>query len=264
MLSVLAVGAAVVLLGVGVQALTVDADAPMSQPGTPAREPLPTAVVDPASGAGPADGAASEGSLRADEDAAVTGTAAGRRVTIDPAWLAETTAATGIPPRALRAYATADLVIESEQPSCAIGWNTLAAIGGIESDHGRHGGAVLGEDGRSSPAIFGPALDGDGVAAIADTDGGRWDGDTTWDRAVGPLQFIPDTWTRWGADGDGDGTADPHQLDDAALAAARYLCASSTMTDAAGWRRAVFAYNHLDAYVDDVAALANRYAAATG
>ena len=73
-----------------------------------------------------------------------------------------------------------------------------------------------------------------------------------------------DTWTRWGADGDGDGTADPHQLDDAALAAARYLCASSTMTDAAGWRRAVFAYNHLDAYVDDVAALANRYAAATG
>ncbi|WP_447407116.1 lytic murein transglycosylase, partial [Clostridium perfringens] len=84
-------------------------------------------------------------------------------------------------------------------------------------------------------AIRGPALDGDGVAAIADTDGGRWDGDTLWDRAVGPMQFIPDTWSRWGADGNGDGAADPNQIDDAALATARYLCGASAMTDAAGW-----------------------------
>lgn len=186
------------------------------------------------------------------------------RVVVDAAWLARVADATGIPPRALRAYAAADLVLQAEQPACAVGWNTLAALGEIESDHGRHGGAVLSDTGYPDPAIRGPALDGVGVAAIGDTDGGRWDGDTRWDRAVGPLQFIPDTWQRWGTDADGDGAADPNQIDDAALAAARYLCASGTMTDAASWPAAIFSYNHLDAYVDDVAAVANRYAAAAG
>lgn len=181
---------------------------------------------------------------------------------VDPVWLARVSAATGIPPRALQAYASAQLRVAAEQPSCGLGWSTVAAIGAIESDDGRHGGAVLGDDGFPTPAIRGPALDGDGVAAIMDTDGGRWDADTVWDRAVGPMQFIPDTWARWGADGNGDGTADPNQIDDAAFATARYLCGASAMTDAAAWRAAVFAYNHLDVYVDDVAALANRYAAA--
>lgn len=181
---------------------------------------------------------------------------------VDPVWLSRVSAATGIPVRALQAYANAQLRVAAQQPSCGLGWGTVAAIGAIESDHGRHGGAVLGENGYPTPAIRGPALDGDGVAAIADTDGGRWDGDTLWDRAVGPMQFIPDTWSRWGADGNGDGVADPNQIDDAALATARYLCGASAMADAAGWRAAVFAYNHLDAYVDDVAAAANRYAAA--
>lgn len=182
---------------------------------------------------------------------------------VDPVWLARVSAATGIPVRALQAYASAQLRVAVQQPACALGWNTIAAIGAVESDHGRHGGAVLGDDGVPTPAIRGPALDGDGVAAIADTDRGRWDGDTLWDRAVGPMQFIPDTWARWGADGNGDGVADPNQIDDAALATARYLCGASAMTDAAAWRAAIFAYNHLDAYVDDVAALANRYAAAS-
>ena len=45
------------------------------------------------------------------------------------------------------------------------------------------------------------------------------------DRAVGPMQFLPASWARYGADGNGDGVRDPHQLDDAALAAAAYLCA---------------------------------------
>jgi membrane-bound lytic murein transglycosylase B len=181
---------------------------------------------------------------------------------IDPTWTARVSAATGIPARALVAYAAAQLTIAAEQPACGIGWNTLAGIGAIESNHGRHGGAVLGADGISTPRILGPALNGVGNAAIRDTDAGRWDGDTTWDRAVGPLQFIPDTWRRWGADGNGDGVSDPNQIDDAALAAARYLCASGPMTDAAGWRAAIFSYNHLDVYVDDVAAAANRYARA--
>lgn len=181
---------------------------------------------------------------------------------IDPRWLAETADATGIPSRALAAYAAADLMQQREQPECAIGWNTLAAIGSIESDHGRHDGAVVRNDGWTEPRIVGPALDGDGVAAIPDTEQGVWDGDRDWDRAVGPMQFIPDTWSRWGADGDGDGSADPNQIDDAALAAARYLCADSTMATPETWRAAVFSYNNLDSYVDDVAAAAQRYAEA--
>jgi membrane-bound lytic murein transglycosylase B len=185
-------------------------------------------------------------------------------VRVDTEWSARIAAATGIPQRALEAYALADLVIDAEQPACGIGWNTLAGIGAIETDHGRHGGAVLGADGYPSPAIRGPQLDGNGNAAIGDSDGGAWDGDTVWDRAVGPMQFIPDTWTRWGADGNGDGTTDPNQIDDAALAAARYLCHSGGMSSVEGWRAAIFSYNHLDVYVDDVAAVANRYAVAAG
>ncbi|MCW5954772.1 MAG: lytic murein transglycosylase [Propionibacteriaceae bacterium] len=182
---------------------------------------------------------------------------------VDPEWARRTASATGIPVRALLAYASANLTVAAEQPGCGIGWNTLAAIGAIESAHGSHGGAVLGEAGYPDPAIRGVALNGDGVAAIRDTDDGAWDGDTRWDRAVGPMQFIPSTWARWGADGNGDGAADPNQIDDAALAAARYLCASGAMTSTAGWRAAVFSYNHSDSYVDDVAVTANRYAAAS-
>lgn len=196
-------------------------------------------------------------------DAPVSGSAAdaGPAARIDAAWLAQTSAATGIPARALAAYASAHLTVEAEDPSCGIGWNTLAGIGAIESDHGRHGGSSVGADGWVTPRILGVPLNGDGVMAIHDTDGGAWDGDTVWDRAVGPMQFIPETWSYWGADGNGDGVADPNHIDDAALGAARYLCASGEMTTVEGWREAVFSYNHLEVYVDDVAAMANDYAA---
>src|SRR3546814_10983757 len=61
-------------------------------------------------------------------------------------------------------------------------------------------------DGRSSRPILGPALDGrPGFAAIRSTpESATWHGDSTWDHAVGPLQFIPSTWSRWAADGDGE------------------------------------------------------------
>ncbi|MFD5865580.1 lytic transglycosylase domain-containing protein [Agromyces sp. NPDC127015] len=182
--------------------------------------------------------------------------------TVDTEWISRIAANAGIPERALAAYAAAHIVVAEEAPDCGVDWATLAAIGDIESDHGRHGASSLDASGYADPPIIGPALDGKGVAAIADTDGGRLDGDTTWDRAVGPMQFIPTTWSKWASDGNGDDVADPHQIDDAALTTARYLCASGAMTDPEGWRAAVYSYNHDNDYVDKVATVANEYAAA--
>jgi len=188
------------------------------------------------------------------------------RARASEAWVAATSAATAIGPVALRAYADATLTIAAEQPGCRVGWTTLAAIGATESGHGTHGGAVLDEDGRPSIPIIGPALDGrPGFAAIrAEPDGTAWHGDLVWDHAVGPLQFLPSTWRRWGADGDGDHVADPNDLDDAALGAARYLCAAGTdLTTAGAWHAAVLSYNHSDEYVATILASANGYAAAS-
>lgn len=181
---------------------------------------------------------------------------------IDPAWADRTGRAAGIPVPAMVAYGAAQLAIAREQPSCHLSWNTLAGIGWVESQHGTIDDRTLGQDGRSSTPVVGPALDGDGFAAIRSTpSSAAWHGDATWEHAVGPLQFISSSWERWGADGDADGTADPLDLDDAALAAGRYLCADDhDLATATGWNRAVHSYNHDEAYVRQVLAAANTYA----
>lgn len=180
---------------------------------------------------------------------------------VDPEWVGRVSTRTDIPERALTAYAEAALRVSKEQPLCGLGWNTLAAIGFVETDHGRYGGAVLGVDGLATPTIIGVALDGSGTDAISDTDHGRLDGDPVWDRAVGPMQFIPSTWAEWGADGDGDGIADPQDIDDAAYSAARYLCASGgDLRESGNWIDAVAAYNDTIDYNHRVAAAAEEYA----
>jgi membrane-bound lytic murein transglycosylase B len=178
---------------------------------------------------------------------------------VDAAWVERVSSGTGIPRIALAAYAGASLALATEKPGCHLGWNTLAAIGHIESDDGRHGGSVVSENGYPSVPIVGPALDGGAFAGIHDSDSGEWDGDRAWDHAVGPFQFIPQTWTTWGADGNGDGRADPNQFDDAALTAGRYLCHAGDLSSVEGWRRAVHSYNHSDSYVDQIASVANSY-----
>jgi len=215
----------------------------------------------------PADAQASRATDPPAQAATAEGTAPAARVlqptiSVDAAWLTRTAGATGIPVRALLAYAAANLELRSEKPSCALGWNTIAAIGLAESGHGTHAGSSIGPDGVARPAIIGIRLDGSsGTAAIRDSDRGALDGDPVWDRAVGPMQFIPSTWERNGADGNGDGIKDPQNIDDASLAAARYLCASSTMTTPASWRAAIQSYNNSSDYIDMIAAAANRYAA---
>jgi membrane-bound lytic murein transglycosylase B len=170
-------------------------------------------------------------------------------------------AANGIPNVALNAYRVAAARMSSAQPSCGIDWSLLAGIGRVESNHGRYGGAALQSDGTATPKILGPALDGVQFAYIADSDDGMWDGDTSYDRAMGPMQFIPTTWRAYAVDADGNGNGDPFNINDAALAAANYLCtAGGDLRTDAGQRRAVFAYNHSDSYVNQVLALARAYA----
>lgn len=177
-------------------------------------------------------------------------------------WAEATAERTGVPSRALRAYGAAELAQRADTPDCRLSWTTLAAVARVESDHGNLGRSSLGADGVPSPRIVGVPLDGsDGVREILDTDGGALDGDTVHDRAVGPLQFLPTTWELYGADGDGDGVRDPHQIDDAARGAAAYLCADGRDTaDGAGWWDGVLTYNRSGEYARLVWAAADRYA----
>ncbi len=167
----------------------------------------------------------------------------------------------GIPAAALAAYQRAAQVIDSADASCNIDWPLIAAIGRVESDHGRYGGNVLSNEGVSAPGIYGIPLDGtNGTAKISDTDAGQYDSDKLFDRAVGPMQFIPSTWSVVGVDGDGDGKRNPQDIDDAALATAVYLCSGNEdLSTDAGVDSAVYRYNHSQAYVRLVKSIAAAY-----
>ncbi len=251
----------VALAGLAVVALAAGVLAATSAAGTPTRpDPVP-----PAGPAGPVTGPA--GLSRGAPPGAKVLTAlpvhASRPATATPAAVHGMTVG-GIPAVALNAYRLAAARMGSAQPGCGVPWQLLAGIGRIESNHGRYGGATLTAAGESRPHIIGPALDGTRYAYIADTDGGRLDADPRVDHAVGPMQFIPSTWALYGIDGNGDRVASPFNIDDAALAAARYLCAAGgDLRTADGQRRAVLAYNHSDEYLALVLATARAYATGT-
>jgi len=197
--------------------------------------------------------------------AAAAAAAAGAGATSTPAaWVVPAGGGAVIPALTLRAYREAAAWASGFDADCRLSWTVLAGIGRIESNHGLFGGPAtrFSPGGTVSPRITGPPLDGNGVAGIPDSDDGRWDGDTTWDRAVGPMQFIPTTWRSLGRDGNGDGVADPNNLFDAAVSAAGYLCLSGggSLADPARLRRAVYGYNHSWPYVDAVLGWARLYA----
>ncbi|WP_265565816.1 lytic transglycosylase domain-containing protein [Streptomyces hygroscopicus] len=158
-----------------------------------------------------------------------------------------------LPATVYAAYRRAATELARTAPGCGLRWQLLAAIGQVES--GQAWGGRVAPDGTTLTPILGPRLDGGAFALVRDTDGGVHDGDTVYDRAVGPMQFIPSTWARWGADGNGDGRADPNNVFDAALAAGRYLCAAGTdLSDPAGLDRAILGYNHSESYLRTVRA----------
>jgi murein DD-endopeptidase MepM/ murein hydrolase activator NlpD len=103
-----------------------------------------------------------------------------------------------------------------------IPWEVLAAINKVETNFGRN---------------MGPSSAG----------------------AIGWMQFMPDTWLRWGTDGDRDGLADPWNASDAIYSAARYLAAAGGAQDIS---RGIFAYNHADWYVNEVLQLSKLFGAA--
>ena len=168
-----------------------------------------------------------------------------------------------IPWVALRAYKRSARILAEVDPTCQVPWTLLAAIGRVESDHGRYAGATLGTDGMSSPLVIGLPLNGAGpVARVRDTDNGRFDRDKVWDRAVGPMQFLPTTWAAAGVDADADGVRSPNDIGDAALAAAVYVCAGTSGVQAsAPMRDALHRYNNSASYVSLVMAYERSYRA---
>lgn len=115
-----------------------------------------------------------------------------------------------------------ELYMSSAHYCPGLSWTVLAAIGQVESDHGRNAG----------PSSAG---------------------------ALGPMQFLPSTWATSGVDGDGDGKADIQNPFDAVPAAALYLCRDGAGRGGQSLYDAVFSYNHADWYVRQVLALAARY-----
>ena len=165
----------------------------------------------------------------------------------------------GIPASMLKAYQNAAAILAKEQPNCHLDWALIASIGRIESNHAR--GGYVDAKGDTLELILGPVLNGAGAfAAIPDTDGGKYDGDAVWDRAVGPTQFIPGTWHGYASDGNGDGVSNPSNIYDETLATARYLCSGGLdLSTVEGQRLAVRRYNNSTSYVNTVMAWAEAY-----
>jgi hypothetical protein len=176
-------------------------------------------------------------------------------------WAARVGSALNVPDVAMQAYGYAQYVLEQSDPSCHLSWSTLAGVGEVESHHGQAGGAVLEPTGRSSPAIVGPSLDGQqGRALVRDTDAGAYDGDATYDRAMGPLRLMPAIWSAYAVDADGDGILDPYDLDDSALALGQLLCSGvEDLRKASDWNAAIARYRPGTAYARSVFTVADQY-----
>jgi membrane-bound lytic murein transglycosylase B len=212
------------------------------------------------------DELATERVAAADAEVAAAAPVATARVAYEEARVLATVKGVEFPLVALDAYYRAAASSAEEDPACGVRWWAIAGIAKVEGRHGTYGGAALDKLGDATRRIIGIQLNGTNqTQVVTDTDGGALDGDPAYDRAVGPMQFIPQTWTSFQADGNDDGVTTPFNLYDATLAAARYLCRASRGLDAdPGLRVAYFSYNHSDFYVDSVLSYARLYERSLG
>ncbi len=145
-------------------------------------------------------------------------------------------------------------------PTCKLKWTALAGIGRVESLHGTYGGGPLDGNGETVAPIIGIALDGShNTAVIHDTDGGAIDTDPVFDRAVGPMAFLPTSWRAYGRDGNNDGVNDVQNIYDAALASSVLLCRAAPLDNDANLRTAYYSYNRSDVYVSMVLGFTHGY-----
>ena len=175
-----------------------------------------------------------------------------------PVAVVNSSSALGIPSMALAAYRNAEQKMATTDPGCGISWNLLAGIGRIESMHAN--GGVTDARGTAIQPIYGPALDGTlpGNEVIVQSSAG---GRVSYARAMGPMQFLPGTWARYASDGDGDGVADPQNLFDSTLGAARYLCSGGlNLRDQSQVMAAILRYNNSTSYARNVLGWAAAYA----
>jgi hypothetical protein len=126
------------------------------------------------------------------------------------AWIGDTS----MTPVVLDAYVAAATWADEERPGCDLDWTVLAGIGLVESNHAVGTRGPVHDDGRTRARILGVVLDGDtpDTQVVVDTDGGVMDGNAEFDRAVGPMQFLPGTWRGFARDGNDDGLIDPHNV----------------------------------------------------
>ncbi len=175
-----------------------------------------------------------------------------------PALVVSAPGALRIPAIALSAYRNAEGMMNRALPGCGVSWNLLAGIGRIESGHANNGATDT--TGTAVNPIYGPALDGSlpgNETIVASSQLGR----VTYARAMGPMQFLPGTWSRFASDGDGDGKADPQNVYDASLSAARYLCSGGlNLRDQSQVMSAILRYNNSVAYARNVLGWAAAYA----
>jgi hypothetical protein len=161
----------------------------------------------------------------------------------------------GIPAAALYAYHHAQSLLADADASCKLPWTLIAAIGRVESNHGRTSGNALSMEGVAQPGIY-----GESSKRVADTDHGKVDHDAKSDRAVGPMQIMPGIWSKLAVDSDADGTKNPQDVDDAAATTGVFLCSGAgDLSTADGARSAVARYNNADSYTDLVLKVSDAY-----
>ncbi|ULE35741.1 lytic murein transglycosylase [Mycobacterium sp. IDR2000157661] len=230
---------------------SVGASAPSTRTSDAAVTPL--AAVEPSPGA--RSGASVVAVTKTPAPFNIAGTSA---ASPQPAAIVNAPGALGIPAMALAAYRNAERMMAAAYPGCGVSWNLLAGIGRIESMHAN--GGATDSRGTAVRPIFGPTLDGTlpGNEVIVQS---RTADRVTYARAMGPMQFLPGTWSRYASDGDGDGKADVQNLYDSSLAAARYLCSGNmNLRDQSHVMSAILRYNNSVAYARNVLGWAGAYA----